>query len=337
MSKIAHYCGVDMGTSRLVCARYVGAEVTTRSELNAYIQVKDTPAARKALESRRVPFHPGTGVLQIHGAHSVPFSQAFDVNLERTMKLGCLNSVDENCADVLARITLDGVGAAQAAESPLVFSVPSPPASTPVGEEPARFIHHRMVLQRMFEQFGYQATPLAEGEAVVYAELGDTGYTGIGVSFGAGLVNVALNYMALPVTSFSLQRGGDFVDESSASVTGGKTSRMRHFKESKFALTADNLDPTSRAIHMFYVELIEYVAEGIAQALTESDNVAQIDTPVPVVVAGGTSMPKGFMTLFERALRRQSFPLEIAEVRAAKAPLLAVAIGCLEYAKIQNA
>lgn len=333
MSYMTHFTGVDMGTSRIVCARPIGGEYLTKSVLNAYIQVKDSPAARHALGARRIPFHPTGGVLQIDGAASVPFSQVFDVNLERTMRLGCLNSQDSTSVDVLARITASLVEPAQHTSAALAFSVPSSPAGTPVGEEPARFMHHRMVLQRMFEELGYQTTPVAEGEAVVYAELADTGYTGIGISFGAGLVNVALTYMALPVMNFSLERGGDFVDESSAQVTGDKPNRMRLFKESKFALTAENRDPASRAVHLFYLDLIDYAAEGVAAALNESNNVAQIDIPIPVVVAGGTSMPQGFLTLFERALRAKSMELEISEVRAAKDPLNAVAIGCLEYAK----
>jgi len=194
-------------------------------------------------------------------------------------------------------------------------------------------MHHRMVLKRMYEELGYQATAVPEGEAVVYAELMETGYTGLGISFGAGLVNVALNYMALPVMAFSLERGGDFIDASSAEVTGEKSVRMRLFKESKFSLMAENRDPASRAIHLFYLDLIDYVAEGLASALNESDSIAVLDMPIPVVIAGGTSMPQGFVQLFERALRGKSLPLEISEVRAARDPLNAVAFGCLEYAR----
>lgn len=222
---------------------------------------------------------------------------------------------------------------AQFADSMLSFSVPSAPAGTPPEQEPAVFMHHRMVLKRMFEELGYQATAVPEGEAVVYAELMETGYTGLGISFGAGLVNVALNYMALPVMAFSLERGGDFIDASSAEVTGEKSVRMRLFKESKFSLMAENRDPASRAIHLFYLDLIDYVAEGLASALNESDSIAVLDMPIPVVIAGGTSMPQGFVQLFERALRGKSLPLEISEVRAARDPLNAVAFGCLEYAR----
>jgi hypothetical protein len=108
---------------------------------------------------------------------------------------------------------------------------------------------------------------------------------------------------------------------------------MLLFKESRFSLAAENRDPASRAIHLFYLDLIDFVVEGLAAAFNESENVAVLDMPIPVVVAGGTSMRQGFVELFAQALRQRELPLEISEVRAARDPLNAVAIGCLEYAR----
>jgi hypothetical protein len=323
-----------MGTSRIVCARPSGDGYITKSALNnAYIQVKDTPAARQALHARRIGYHAVGGVLQIDGAASVPFAQVYNVDLKRTMRLGCLNNHDNAALEVLTRLTTALVEPVPYGESILGFSIPSAPAGTLPGEEPAVFMHHRMVLKRMFEELGYKATAIPEGEAVVYAELADTGYTGIGISFGAGPVNVALNYMALPIMAFSFERGGDFSDTSSAEVTGEKSVRMLLFKESRFSLAAENRDPASRAIHLFFLDLIDFVVEGLAAAFNESENVAVLDMPIPVVVAGGTSMRQGFVELFAQALRQRELPLEISEVRAARDPLNAVAIGCLEYAR----
>ena len=44
-------------------------------------------------------------------------------------------------------------------------------------------------------------------------------------------------------------------------------------------------------------------------------------------------MPKGFAAAFERALRNSDLPIRFSEVRMAKDPLNAVAIGALQYAK----
>jgi len=337
MSYMINFCtGVDMGTSRIVCARSTGDEFTTKSALNAYIQVKDTPAARQVLNARKIGYRAISGVLEIDGAASVPFAQVYNVELRRTMSRGCLNSQDNASLEVLTRMTSKLVETAQFPGSALGFSVPSAPSRSIQGEEPPLFMHHRLVLKRMFEELGYQATAIQEGEAVIYSELVESQYTGIGISFGAGLVNVALNYLALPVMAFSLERGGDFIDSSSAQVTGDSAVRMRLLKESQFSLTAENRDPASRALHLFYLELIDFVVEGISAAIGASDNIAVFDLPLPVVVAGGTSMPHGFVALFERALRAKDLPLQISDVRAARDPLNAVAFGCLEYARVNQ-
>lgn len=330
---ISSFTGVDMGTSRIVCARPTGEDVSIRSTLNAYIQVRDTPAARQSFTARRVAYTAVDGVLEIDGAASVPFAQLYNADLLRTMRLGCINSQEPASFDVLTRLVSQLVGEAPSSSSSLVFSVPSPPAGSSVDTPPAAFIHHQMVLKRLFEELGYIANPVAEGESVIYSELKDTGYTGIGISFGAGLVNVAMNYLALPVMAFSMERGGDMIDSSAANVTGDKATRIRLLKESKFAFTNENRDPTSRAIYLFYLDLIDFVVRGLTTAFSELENMPHLDAPIPVVIAGGTTMPNGFLYAFEKALRASDFPLEISEVRQAKDPLNAVALGSLEYAR----
>jgi len=116
-------------------------------------------------------------------------------------------------------------------------------------------------------------------------------------------------------------------------VTGDKATRIRLLKESKFAFTNENRDPTSRAIYLFYLDLIDFVVRGLTTAFSELENMPHLDAPIPVVIAGGTTMPNGFLYAFEKALRASDFPLEISEVRQAKDPLNAVALGSLEYAR----
>jgi len=327
------FTGVDMGTSRIVCVRPIGAELSLASELNCYIRVGDSPAVRQSLQAKRIPHTVVDGVIQLQGAASLPFARLYNADLQRTMRLGCINSSEPEAIDVLARITSDLVGRAPAEKSMLVFSIPSPPIGIAGGQMPPTFLHHQLVLRRMFEELGYVAAPLPEGEAVIYAGLRDSGYTGLGISFGAGLVNVAFTYLALPVMAFSLERGGDMIDSNSATVVGEKATRVRMFKESEFAFTNENRDPTSRAIHMFYLDLIDFVVNGISAAFSDVQSLPQLDAPIPVVIAGGTAMPNGFLQVFERALRSVRLPMQLSVVRVAPDPLNAVALGCLEYAK----
>jgi hypothetical protein len=50
---------------------------------------------------------------------------------------------------------------------------------------------------------------------------------------------------------------------------------------------------------------------------------------MPIVLAGGTARPTGFLQKFESIMRSGGdFPVEISEVRMAKDPLTATANGC---------
>ena len=54
-----------------------------------------------------------------------------------------------------------------------------------------------------------------------------------------------------------------------------------------------------------------------------------MDREVPVVLAGGTSRPKGFREKFETALRSSNCPVPISEVRQSPHPQEATARGAL--------
>ena len=54
-------------------------------------------------------------------------------------------------------------------------------------------------MQGICEKLGYQAKVINEGLAVVYSELKDANFTGIGMSFGGGMCNICVAYLGLPV------------------------------------------------------------------------------------------------------------------------------------------
>src|SRR5437660_557377 len=64
------------------------------------------------------------------------------------------------------------------------------------------------------------AEPINEGLALVFAELGAQNYTGIGVSFGAGMVNLCYAVTTIPVFKMSLVNAGDWIDENAARSCG---------------------------------------------------------------------------------------------------------------------
>ena len=64
-----------------------------------------------------------------------------------------------------------------------------------------------------FESLGYKAVAINEGLAVIFSELEDQNFTGIGISCGGGMCNVTLAYLSIPSIMFSITKGGDFIDQ----------------------------------------------------------------------------------------------------------------------------
>src|SRR6202035_5466158 len=102
-----------------------------------------------------------------------------------------------------------------------------------------------------------------EALAVVLAELEDTNFTGIGVSCGGGMCNVCLSYLAMPVFSFSVAKGGDFIDTSAASVAGEGATRVRAIKEESFHFNGFFTDKVQQALTVYYDDMIPAIITGL--------------------------------------------------------------------------
>jgi hypothetical protein len=69
--------------------------------------------------------------------------------------------------------------------------------------------------------------------------------------------------------------------------------------------------------------------EALREGLATSGRLPKLDRPVPLVLTGGSAMPRGFLRRFEQALRPQEFPLELSEIRMSADPLNSTARGAL--------
>ena len=76
------------------------------------------------------------------------------------------------------------------------------------------------------------------------------------------------------------------------------------------------------------------ISKNLTAAMSGHKLLPKFKNPLPVVIAGGTSRPKGFVDLFKKKLDENGFPLPVKEVRHANDPLHAVARGCLIAAKV---
>src|SRR3974390_2472727 len=129
------------------------------------------------------------------------------------MSDGILNPREKAGWPVLEAILQILIPKARAQGEVLAFSVP---AAAP-GRE-ASLTYHEAALRSHFESLGYKAVAINEGLAVIFSELEAENFTGIGVSCGGGMCNVALAYLSIPSILFSITKGGDYIDAAVGAV-----------------------------------------------------------------------------------------------------------------------
>ncbi|MFT4958915.1 MAG: hypothetical protein ACI9EZ_002250, partial [Halobacteriales archaeon] len=209
----------------------------------------------------------------------------------------------------------------------LYFSTPADPIDSDLST-----LYHQKTIESFLTDMGYDAEPINEGMSVIYSELANESFTGLGISFGAGMTNVCLAYYAVPVMKFSVARGGDWVDNQAAQATGTPVDKVTSIKEEDFELDfTTDVGGVEGALSIYYENLLDYVIERVVEEVDEEDVEEGLD--VPVVVTGGTAMPPAFLDLFEDHLEEAEIPFSISGVDIAQEPMYSVARGALVAAR----
>jgi hypothetical protein len=159
--------------------------------------------------------------------------------------------------------------------------------------------------------------------------LGDSNFTGIGISCGGGMCNVCLAYLSVPVISFSVPKGGDYIDSSSASAIRDLATSVRVQKEQSFRFNGFFENKVYHALSVYYDDLIHTLVKTMREAFSNAAHLPKLKQPVPLVLSGGTAMPAGFQERFEKVLHASEFPVALSEVRMAADPLHSTAKGTL--------
>jgi hypothetical protein len=316
--------GLDIGTSRIVVARNADKKYQYESQLNAFLTIPYSKLAESLLQRENV-FHEVQGAdIVVAGNDAQKFAEVFHVETRRPMANGVLNPHEPHSLAVLRRIVGKLMGPAAAEGQKAFFSIP---AATDQGE--GGIAYHEASMKLILSDLGYAPTAIQEGLAVVFGELGASNFTGIGISCGSGLCNACLAVLSVPVLSFSVQKAGDYIDNQAAAVTGDLATRLRVVKEQSFRLNGLTADRTANALNVYYQAMITNLTESLRAHISATQRLPKLDQAIPLVLSGGTVMPKGFLDHFSAALRTQDFPVKLSEVRLSADPLNSTARGAL--------
>jgi hypothetical protein len=316
--------GLDIGTSRIVVARNADKKYQYDSQLNAFLTLPYSKLAESLLQRENV-FHEVQGSdLVVAGNDAQKFAEVFHVETRRPMANGVLNPHESHSLSVLRRIVGKLLGRAAVEGQKVFFSVPAA-----VGDADGGIAYHEASMKLILTELGYAPTAIAEGLAVVFGELGDSNFTGIGVSCGSGLCNACLAVLSVPVLTFAVPKAGDFIDDRAAAVTGDLALRLRVLKENAFRLNGLTADRTLNALTVYYREVIDNLTSALRTQVSATQRLPKLDQAIPLVLSGGTVLPKGFLEYFQTTLKAQEFPVRLSEVRLSPDPLNSTARGAL--------
>lgn len=320
----ARGCGADIGTMNIVSARRTAKGVETRRVRDAFL---DLPSdSRKMLKLSGVNYVERGDEILVLGDAAMEMANVFGREARRPLSAGLLAAGEIDALEVLALLIKNVIGTPTVPNEACCFSVPAAPVDDPNKD----IVYHRGVLQRIVADCGYRAIPSNEAMAIIFAETAKDGFSGLGISFGSGMCNVALAINTIEAMTFSTSRGGDWIDAGAAKAVGSTQARMCAIKERGI----DLLHPKSReeeALALYYKSLIEYSLDHITSQFIRIKDKFSLPKPIPFVISGGTSLAGGFKEFFEQVFeaKRKKFPIEISEIRHAADPLNAVAHGLL--------
>ncbi len=318
--------GLDVGTSRIVVARTADKAHPSpyESQLNAFITLPYSKLAESLLEREGVFHEVFGGELLVTGNDAQKFAEVFRVETRRPMSRGVLNPQEPHSLAVIRSIIARLLGKSGVAGRKVFFSVPAP-----CQESDPAIAYHEASIRQILTQLGFDSQAIQEGLAVVFGEMSSSNYTGIGISCGSGLCNVCLAVLSVPVISFAVPKAGDFIDAQAAAVTGELATRMRVLKESTFAVNGLSGDRVQNALTVYYDDVIRTLANALRSTICSTQRLPKLDQSVPIVLSGGTAIPKGFLKRFTTALRTEDFPIKISEIRLSDDPLNSTARGAL--------
>jgi len=287
--------------------------------------------AKNMLKLRQTSFLEVKDRCIIIGDEAINVASIFNREARRPMEKGVL-SKDEDAQIVLTEILRTALGKPHEENEVCYYSIPAEAL-----DQDNKVTYHKKILAKILKSLGYHPVAKNEAYAICMSECAGEGFSGLTMSWGAGMVNVCLTYATLPSKElqFSLAQSGDWIDHYSAQSIGSITSRIVQVKEKGInLLNAQEGDPRElkirEAVCFHYEQAIEDVLTQIHERFDTYKDRINLPDAVSLVVSGGTTLANGFLELLKEVLGSlEDFPIPVAQVRMAADPLTAVANGLL--------
>jgi len=328
--------GLDIGTAFIVCMEQ-GTEgnQVVRSERDAFFEVPPGEFTKNMLNQSGVNYVKMDDKLYVIGDKAMEFAEVFGSEARRPLARGYISPREKEALPILNQIIKAVAGKINEKNEKLIFSVPADTIDD--FQRQNALVYHRESIATLIRHIGFEPIALNEGLAVIYSELKDYQFSGLSLSYGAGMVNFCASWLSVPIPelTFAIGRGGDWVDESAARALDESIAVVCGMKESpnEFNLNDNYESGIPQALSIYYKELIRYTLMTLERAFYKIKR--RFPKPIPIVISGGTTSPPGFLNLFTEMTRKCIFSnfkgdrIEIGDIIQAGNPLYSVAQGCM--------
>lgn len=328
--------GYDVGTFNLVtCKRNDKGDLVLKRKVNAFIELSlEHEGSFNMLHKAGVPLirRDDAKIAYAVGEKALNFAYSMPgIEIRRPMKDGCVNPGEKEAYEILKTMIHSHLDNVTNDREILYYTVPANAINVQTDAD-----FHQKIIEGILKAYrsetGLQVTPRAlnEGLALVYAELEQKNWTGIGISFGAGMVNISAAVFSKPIFNFAIVNSGDWIDQQAAQALGESVAFVNREKM-KIDLSKPATNMVERAISTQYRIMIEKTVAEIKRGMLQ--NAGSFRDPVDIVVAGGTSSPTGFEQMFQEVVNLAGLPVPINSIVKPEDPLYAVARGCLVAAE----
>jgi hypothetical protein len=327
--------GLDIGTSFLVCAskdpKNPQSEIQINSVRDAFLDIEAEQSVLNMLKMSNTSFIQEKEYIYIIGETALSVANMFKREARRPLSRGIISAGELDAEKVLIILLKSILKEPSVEKEVCYYSVPAKPIDRDVD-----IIYHEAIFKKIIESLGYKAVSMNESAAIVYANCELEEFTALASSWGAGMINTSLLFRTMVGMSFSISRAGDYIDSSAAKSVDTTATRIMTLKEKGVDLLDPNVgDPKyireREAIIFYYRNLINQVINGIKKEFKKDQATIELPAQIPWIISGGTSRALNFLEFFKQEFNkiRDTFPINISEIRMARDPMNDVAKGLL--------
>lgn len=334
---------LDLGTFAMRSLRRRGEELVAHRCRSVAVSLTDNAARRQYLLGLDASIWIADGFLVLPGDAAMEAATFFEIVPRELLPNGEIPTADPVARQVISAVVDGLLPWSQRPQEVCCFVQPGcrdRPAEGDTGLD-----RRLQFVSRLIRLRGYEPLPLNPATALILAELGNAGFTGIGLALGASGCDLSVVHRGVQLACGRLARGGGWIDQELARATktwcrdalGAPVLDLEHARLRKEAVTlAIPANDDGRIVADLYRNLIANVVEVLCETLASHPQIPLLPQPLPIVCGGGPAQMAGFREMFKAGLGNWKFPVTLSSPRFVSDHVYAVGRGCLIRAELEH-